>query len=63
MQAFAEEGRGLQIPGPLIRVPAGTEVRATVRSVLAKSTARVYGLHRRPGDAKAPLEISASQTR
>ena len=57
VEAFAEEGRALQIPGPLIRVPEGTEVRATVRNVLAKGTARVYGLHGRPSDAREPLEI------
>lgn len=34
--AFAEEGKPLQNPGPLIRVPAGTEVRAFVRNSLAK---------------------------
>jgi FtsP/CotA-like multicopper oxidase with cupredoxin domain len=32
--AFAEEGKPAQIPGPLIRVPAGTEVRVTVRNAL-----------------------------
>ena len=32
--AFAVEGERLQIPGPLIRVPAGTEIRATVRNSL-----------------------------
>jgi FtsP/CotA-like multicopper oxidase with cupredoxin domain len=32
--AFAEEGGPLQNPGPLIRVPAGTEVRITVRNAL-----------------------------
>ena len=34
--AFAEEGRAAQNPGPLIRVPVGTEVRAFVRNSLAK---------------------------
>jgi len=34
--AFAEEGRSAQNPGPLIRVPVGTEVRAFVRNSLAK---------------------------
>ncbi len=33
--AFGEPGRALQNPGPLIRVPEGTEVRATVRNALA----------------------------
>src|SRR5262249_30381467 len=63
VQAFAEEGRPLQIPGPLIRVPEGTEVRATVRNTLAKGTARLYGLHARPGGDKKPLEIPAGETR
>ena len=36
--AFAEEGHQPQIPGPLIRVPEGTEVRATVRnSIVGRS--------------------------
>jgi FtsP/CotA-like multicopper oxidase with cupredoxin domain len=63
MQSFAEEGRPLQIPGPLIRVPEGTEVRATVRNVLDKGTARLYGLHGRPGGGKQPLEIPAGEIR
>jgi FtsP/CotA-like multicopper oxidase with cupredoxin domain len=63
VQAFAEEGRALQVPGPLIRVPEGTEVRATMRNVLEKGTARVYGLHGRPGDGKKPLEIAAGEIR
>ena len=63
VQAFAEEGRPLQIPGPLIRVPEGTEVRATVRNALDKVTARVHGLHGRPGDGKQPLEIPAGDIR
>lgn len=32
---FGEPGRAPQNPGPLIRVPVGTEVRATVRNALA----------------------------
>lgn len=32
--AFAVEGQRLNIPGPLLRVPAGTEIRATVRNSL-----------------------------
>jgi hypothetical protein len=30
--AFAEEGRPAQIPGPLIRVPAGIEIALTMRN-------------------------------
>jgi hypothetical protein len=50
--AFAEEGKELQIPGPLIRVPEGTEIRVTLRNLLAV-VAVVHGLHQHPGDAKA----------
>ena len=32
--AFGEEGKGLQTPGPLIRVPAGTEIVASVRNAM-----------------------------
>ena len=40
--AFGEEGKPLQIPGPLIRVPKGTEVRATIRNT-SDSTIVVQG--------------------
>jgi FtsP/CotA-like multicopper oxidase with cupredoxin domain len=46
--AFAEEGGPLQIPGPLVRVPAGTEVRATVRNSLDRPLA-VFGLGEKRG--------------
>ena len=41
--AFAENEGRLQMPGPLIRVPVGTEVRTTVRNALGKPLA-VFGL-------------------
>ena len=34
VHAFAEEGRAAQVPGPLMRVRAGTEVRVSVRNTL-----------------------------
>ncbi len=34
--AFAEEGKPLTNPGPLVRVPIGTEVRATIHNTLNK---------------------------
>jgi FtsP/CotA-like multicopper oxidase with cupredoxin domain len=36
LAAFAEEGKPLSVPGPLIRVPVGTEVRATIHNTLDK---------------------------
>jgi FtsP/CotA-like multicopper oxidase with cupredoxin domain len=34
VQAFREEGRELTSPGPLVRVPAGTEIVVSVRNNL-----------------------------
>lgn len=41
--AFAEDGSPLQIPGPLIRVTIGTEVRTTMRNALGRSLT-IFGL-------------------
>lgn len=46
--AFAETGRPASVPGPLIRVPAGTRVRITIRNTLAER-ATVHGLHDHEG--------------
>ena len=46
--AFAEPGGELQTPGPLLRVPAGTDVRVTIRNAL-RDTLRVHGLGARRG--------------
>ena len=46
VNAFAEEGKPLTVPGPMIRVPAGTIVKAFVRNTLFNSVV-VYGLSAR----------------
>jgi FtsP/CotA-like multicopper oxidase with cupredoxin domain len=63
VQAFAEPGRPPQISGPMIRVRAGTEVRASVRNALEKGVARVYGLHDRPGGTQGAMELPAGEVR
>jgi FtsP/CotA-like multicopper oxidase with cupredoxin domain len=66
MVAFGEVGRPLQIPSPLIRVPAGTEVIASIRNSLPDSTLTVHGLVSRPGAAGAasdPVTIAPGATR
>ncbi len=60
--AFAEEGRPLQNPGPLIRVPAGTEVRATVRNSLAEPLT-IFGLGERRGIAADSFRIEPGGVR
>jgi FtsP/CotA-like multicopper oxidase with cupredoxin domain len=44
--AFAESGQRARLPGPLIRVPAGTTIAATVRNPLAVPL-KIFGLHAR----------------
>ena len=62
VEAFGEAGQTLQIPGPLLRMPAGTTVHLTVTNKL-QSKATVYGLNTRPGDAKAGIELAAGESR
>jgi len=60
--AFAEAGRPLSTPGPLIRVPLGTRVRATIRNSLDRPLT-VYGLGRsqdRPDSVVVPANATAS---
>lgn len=61
--AFAEEGEAPRIPGPLIRVPAGTTIKATVRNSLADSTIHIRGLvsHPSPGPDSLTLRPGASR--
>jgi manganese oxidase len=63
--AFSIEGAALQIPGPLIRVTEGTEVRALVRNALKGEPLFLHGLSGRqsqPG-ATAPLTIDPGEVR
>ena len=46
--AFAEVGQSATVPGPMIRVPVGTEVRVSVRNTLAKPL-RLRGFQQRVG--------------
>src|SRR5437667_2206747 len=48
LAAFAEVGKQLSDPGPLIRVPVGTEVRATLRNRLPQPLI-VYGFGKTRG--------------
>ncbi|MDQ3696694.1 MAG: multicopper oxidase domain-containing protein [Gemmatimonadota bacterium] len=59
---FAEEGRAPQIPGPLVRVPAGTSILATVRNALSDSTITVRGLQSRPADPAESVTIAPGAT-
>src|SRR5215831_14982059 len=66
--AFAEEGKPLSTPGPLLRVPVGTTVRVTIHNRLDKPlTVFGFGTTRGmsdslvvPVDAKTPASFKAS---
>ncbi len=60
--AFAETGGPLQNPGPLIRVPARTEVRVTVRNALAEPLT-MFGLGETRGLAADSFRIEPGATR
>lgn len=67
VHAFAEDGKSPRVPGPLIRVKVGTEVRVILRNDLGESV-RVRGLLDRPvewrtlGSSKAQLALDSSAT-
>jgi manganese oxidase len=62
MQAFAEDGRAPEIPGPMIRVPEGTEIHVTLRNSLGVE-ALVRGFHTRPAMSDAGIRVPAGATR
>jgi FtsP/CotA-like multicopper oxidase with cupredoxin domain len=58
--AFGEEGKALQVPSPLIRVPQGTEIRITLHNFLP-ATAMVHGLHSHPGEVSDVVQVPAEK--
>ncbi len=61
--AFAEVGKPAQVPGPLIRVPQGTEVHVKVRNPFPDSTLTVYGLTHHPTSSDTGIRIGGGATR
>ena len=64
VKAFGIEGGPLQVPGPVIRVREGTEIRARVRNSLGDSLA-LHGLFSRPGtdSSSQAVVIAPGETR
>jgi FtsP/CotA-like multicopper oxidase with cupredoxin domain len=60
--AFGEEGTAPQVPGPLIRVPQGSQIRVTLRNFLP-AAAVVHGLHQHPGEAGDVVQVAAGEVR
>ncbi len=55
--AFGESGKPLQNPGPLIRVPQGTEIRASLHNTLGIPVT-VHGLGKRTDNSDAVVHIA-----
>jgi hypothetical protein len=62
IEAFGESEEALSVPAPLIRVPEGTEIVATIRNDL-QFPLRVHGLCTRDGAPCAAIDVSPSVSR
>ncbi len=60
-QFFAEPGKPASVPGPLIRIPTGTRILATVHNRL-DSTLVLHGLTTHPGPANDSVVIAPGAT-
>jgi FtsP/CotA-like multicopper oxidase with cupredoxin domain len=58
VQGFGEEGKPLQNPGPLIRVPEGTEIHVSVRNAILGATLVIHGLVTRPAAPNDSLVVA-----
>jgi len=63
VEAFSEEGRQPTIPAPLIRVPAGAIIEATLRNALPDSAITIYGLHTRPTESADSVRLLPGETK
>lgn len=63
VQAFGERGGPLLNPGPVIRVPQGTEIRLSIENATADSLLTLYGLHTRPGGPDDTLNVRRGEER
>src|SRR5215470_9832528 len=63
VQAFAETGHPLQIPGPMIRVPEDTEIVVDIRNAIEGATLVIHGLHTRPAGTDDTVQLAPGENR
>jgi manganese oxidase len=63
VQAFAETGRPPEIPGPLIRVPQGTEIQIKIRNTISGAPLVLHGLDTRPGNSADTIQLAPGEQR
>lgn len=61
--AFSEEGGPPEVPAPLVRVPRGTIVDATIRNALADSTIYIWGFVTRPSATGDSVPVKPGESR
>jgi FtsP/CotA-like multicopper oxidase with cupredoxin domain len=61
--AFREEGGSLLIPGPLIRVPTGTEIHVSIRNAISNTPLQLFGLQDRPAARSEAVVVPAGEKR
>jgi FtsP/CotA-like multicopper oxidase with cupredoxin domain len=62
IHAFREENGPLQAPGPMVRIPEGTEIRVAIRNNIAGTSLEVHGLQSRPAEDESVLQIPYGET-
>ena len=62
IEAFGEIGKVLSVPGPLVRVPQGTAIVATVRNDLDAALV-IHGFCTRDGTPCKPLQVPPQESR
>ena len=60
--AFAEKGKPMQLPGPLIRVPEGTLIQASILNLINDEPMILRGFHSRPESYSDSILIPYKQT-
>jgi FtsP/CotA-like multicopper oxidase with cupredoxin domain len=60
--AFAEAGKPLQLPGPLIRVTEGTIINAEIHNTIPGSPLVLRGFYSRPGNDRDSVTIQYGET-
>lgn len=63
VQAFGEPGHPPEIPGPLIRVPEGTDIQVKIRNTIPGAAVVIHGLHTRPGNSDDSIQLAAGEQR
>lgn len=62
IEAFAETGKAAQIPGPLIRVAAGTEIVARVHNSIRGTVLTMHGMENRPATRDSAFAVPFGKT-